>query len=55
MVEWLITHGAEASHDYYGKDPYDLAKGEGHEDVLAVFDRFPECRARKPNESCTMM
>lgn len=55
VVEWLIRHGAEATRDDYGEDPYDLAKREGHEDVLAVFDRFPECRAARPGDSCAML
>lgn len=55
VVEWLIRHRAEAARDYYGEDPYDLAKSEGHEDVLTVFERFPECRAARPGDSCAIL
>ncbi|KAH6675410.1 hypothetical protein F5X68DRAFT_193955 [Plectosphaerella plurivora] len=48
VVEWLIKHGAEATYDYHHQEPLDLARAEGHENVVAVFGRYPECTAIKP-------
>lgn len=54
-VGWLIRHGAKDTRDCYEEDTYDLAKSKGHEDVLAVFDRFPECRAVRLGDSCAIL
>lgn len=57
VVERLIRHRAEASREYYGMDPHDLAKSstsDGCEDVIAAFAKFPECRAARPRELCTI-
>jgi hypothetical protein len=48
VVEWLIQHGAKASYDYLHQEPLDLARREGHENVVDVFKRYPECRASTP-------
>ncbi|KAH7304178.1 hypothetical protein B0I35DRAFT_445638 [Stachybotrys elegans] len=45
MVEWLIQRGAKTFRDKYGKNPFEYAKLRGNKDVLAVFERYPDCQS----------